>query len=76
MIDGDLFKADKSFSLAHCISLDYEMGAGIAVKFRNNYANKETDIKDLKAQSNNFSLFKASSLSIYKRNELNFHFIF
>lgn len=29
----DLFTVDADFALAHCISSDYAMGAGIAVKF-------------------------------------------
>lgn len=30
---GDLFDLDKKYALAHCISLDCAMGAGIAVAF-------------------------------------------
>lgn len=30
---GDLFELDTSYALAHCISLDCAMGAGIAVEF-------------------------------------------
>lgn len=30
---GDLFKLDNKYALAHCISLDCAMGAGIAVTF-------------------------------------------
>lgn len=33
-IEGDLFAADKSISLAHCVASDLKMGAGIAVTFR------------------------------------------
>lgn len=36
-IKGDLFKSDKSYCLAHCISVDANMGAGIAVEFKNRY---------------------------------------
>lgn len=33
-IEGDLFSADKSVSLAHCVASDLKMGAGIAITFR------------------------------------------
>ena len=32
-IKGDLFKNDKKYALAHCISQDCKMGAGIAFSF-------------------------------------------
>lgn len=34
---GDLFKLDTKYALAHCISLDCAMGAGIAVEFDKNF---------------------------------------
>lgn len=33
-IEGDLFSAPKDHSLAHCVTSDLKMGAGIAVKFK------------------------------------------
>ena len=33
IVKGDLFTAPKSFSLCHCISADFALGAGIAKKF-------------------------------------------
>lgn len=33
-IEGDLFKAPNTCSLAHCVAADLKMGAGIAVKFK------------------------------------------
>ena len=33
-VKGDLFTADKSYVLAHCISSDFALGAGIAKTFR------------------------------------------
>ena len=36
-IKGDLFKAPTDFYLAHCISADYKLGAGIAVQFDKRY---------------------------------------
>lgn len=32
-IHGDLFSVDDSYHLAHCISADFALGAGIAVQF-------------------------------------------
>jgi len=37
VIHGDLFKADKSFSLAHCVSSDFKLGKGIAKIFRDKF---------------------------------------
>ncbi|XP_053955921.1 ADP-ribose glycohydrolase OARD1-like [Anastrepha ludens] len=37
-VEGDLFSAPKSHSLAHCVGADFAMGAGIAVKFKQIYA--------------------------------------
>ena len=34
-IKGDLFKCNDKASLAHCVSLDFKMGAGIAVGKKN-----------------------------------------
>lgn len=34
---GDLFKASDDYFLAHCISADYALGAGIAKKFNDFY---------------------------------------
>lgn len=36
-VKGNLFKADKEYYLVHCISLDGQMGAGIAKTFRANF---------------------------------------
>lgn len=36
-IQGDLFKTSNEYALAHCISLDIKMGAGIAKTFRDKY---------------------------------------
>lgn len=33
IVKGDLFTAPKSFSLCHCISADFALGAGIAKRF-------------------------------------------
>lgn len=36
-IKGDIFKAGKGVALAHCISFDAAMGAGVAKTFRRKY---------------------------------------
>lgn len=36
-IEGDLFSAPKTYSLAHCVAADLKMGAGIAVAFRDKF---------------------------------------
>jgi hypothetical protein len=41
IISGDLFSADKKYSLAHCISADYALGAGIAIIFEKKYHLRE-----------------------------------
>lgn len=33
-IEGDLFTCDNKISLAHCVSADFRMGVGIALKFK------------------------------------------
>nr|XP_036220583.1 ADP-ribose glycohydrolase OARD1 isoform X3 [Bactrocera oleae]XP_036220584.1 ADP-ribose glycohydrolase OARD1 isoform X3 [Bactrocera oleae] len=36
-VEGDLFSAPETHSLAHCVGADFAMGAGIAVKFKQIY---------------------------------------
>lgn len=36
-LNGDLFNAPEEFYLAHCISRDFALGAGIAVKFESKF---------------------------------------
>ena len=38
---GDLFQAPQGFCLAHCISADFVLGAGIAVQFNKKFNMKE-----------------------------------
>lgn len=38
---GDLFKAPDDYFLAHCISADYALGAGIAKKFNDFYCMRD-----------------------------------
>ncbi|MFP3727428.1 macro domain-containing protein [Priestia filamentosa] len=41
----DLFTVEKDYYLAHCISSDAKMGAGIAVKFRENFSLDNLQVK-------------------------------
>ena len=34
---GNLFDVDNSYAIAHCVSQDFKMGAGIAKQFRSHY---------------------------------------
>ncbi|KAH8415603.1 hypothetical protein KR222_006045, partial [Zaprionus bogoriensis] len=45
-VEGDLFSAPKTHSLAHCVAADLGMGAGIAVKFKEVYG----QVDELRAQ--------------------------
>lgn len=56
-IEGDLFSAPKTYSLAHCVAADLKMGAGIAVAFRDKFGR----INELKEQGKN-----AGSVAILK----------
>lgn len=41
---GNLFELDKKYALAHCISLDCEMGKGIAVEFNKRFKGMKRDL--------------------------------
>lgn len=59
-IDGDLFSAPKTFSLAHCVAADLRMGAGIAIKFRHKFG----QINKLKEQRQ-----KVGGVAVLKDND-------
>lgn len=59
-IEGDLFSAPKTYSLAHCVAADLKMGAGIAVAFRDKFR----QIDKLKEQG-----VKAGGVAILKDDE-------
>ena len=42
----DLFSLDETYSLVHCISADFGMGAGIVVEFNKRYNMKEFLLKN------------------------------
>lgn len=43
---GNLFDLDEKYTLAHCISLDCEMGKGIAVKFDKKFRGMKAFLKN------------------------------
>ena len=50
----DLFSVDDSYYLAHCISADFKMGAGIATEFVRRFDTKNKLFKDYPDYLNNF----------------------
>lgn len=43
-VNGDLFSCDDKYALAHCISFDCKMGAGIASEFVKRYKNLKSEV--------------------------------
>ena len=50
----DLFSVDNSYYLAHCISADFKMGAGIATEFVRRFDTKNKLFKDYPDYLNDF----------------------
>lgn len=46
MLNQDLFKMSKDYYLAHCISADFALGAGIAVQFNRRFYTKSQLIRE------------------------------
>ncbi|XP_034102289.1 ADP-ribose glycohydrolase OARD1 [Drosophila albomicans] len=63
-IDGDLFSAPKTHSLAHCVGADLAMGAGIAVKFKEVYG-KVDELRAQNAGSGEVAVLKDDQRYIY-----------
>ncbi|KAL7734744.1 hypothetical protein ACLKA6_011032 [Drosophila palustris] len=63
-VNGDLFSAPKSHSLAHCVGADLGMGAGIAVKFKEVYG-KVDELRSQKAGSGEVAVLKDDQRYIY-----------
>jgi len=63
-VDGDLFSAPKTHSLAHCVAADLGMGAGIAVKFKEVYG-KVDELRVQKAVSGEVAVLKDDQRYIY-----------
>lgn len=59
-VKGDLFACPKTDSLAHCISEDCRMGAGIAVLFKKKFGG----VQDLLSQQK-----KSGEVAVLKRDE-------
>lgn len=57
-ITGDLFSCPEDEALAHCISEDCRMGAGIAVMFRKKF----NGVHELKQQRESICLFTPSEV--------------
>lgn len=61
-VTGDLFSCPEDKALAHCISEDCRMGAGIAVKFK-----KEFDgVEELLEQSESDSPIRLNEKSVFQ----------
>lgn len=52
IINGDLFTVEKDYYLAHCISLDCAMGAGIALEFTEKFPNIKKYIRKVIVDKN------------------------
>ncbi|XP_017096039.2 ADP-ribose glycohydrolase OARD1 [Drosophila bipectinata] len=63
-VEGDLFSAPKTHSLAHCVGADLAMGAGIAVKFKQVYG-KVDELRAQNAGSGEVAVLKDDQRYIY-----------
>ncbi|KAH8320189.1 hypothetical protein KR067_002732, partial [Drosophila pandora] len=63
-VEGDLFSAPKTHSLAHCVGADLAMGAGIAVKFKQVYGQVD-ELRAQKAASGEVAVLKDDQRYIY-----------
>ncbi|KAJ0044052.1 hypothetical protein NL108_006440 [Boleophthalmus pectinirostris] len=63
-VSGDLFSCPLDESLAHCISEDCRMGAGIAVMFKKKFGGVE-DLKGQKKQVGQCAVLKRGSRFVY-----------
>lgn len=63
-VEGDLFSAPKTYSLAHCVGADLVMGAGIAVKFRQTYG-KVDELRSQKVKSGGVAVLSDENRFIY-----------
>lgn len=63
-LEGDLFSAPKTHSLAHCVGADLAMGAGIAVKFRETYG-KVDELRSQNVKTGGVAILKDQERFIY-----------
>lgn len=64
IIHGDLFDANPDISLAHCISQDARMGAGIAVLFQKKFKQR-TQIQNMQVSVGDIAAIKVDNRYIY-----------
>lgn len=64
---GNLFELDEKYSLVHCISLDCEMGKGIAVEFDKKFRGMKSFLKN-RIQNDNISF--PVTIPCFKDNKL------
>uniref|UniRef100_A0A8C6UUS7 O-acyl-ADP-ribose deacylase 1 n=1 Tax=Neogobius melanostomus TaxID=47308 RepID=A0A8C6UUS7_9GOBI len=63
-VTGNLFTCPSDESLAHCISEDYRMGAGIAVRFKKEFEGVE-DLKAQKKEMGQCAVLKSGKRFVY-----------
>ncbi|KAH8379268.1 hypothetical protein KR009_003972, partial [Drosophila setifemur] len=63
-VDGDLFSAPMTHSLAHCVGADLAMGAGIAVKFKEVFGQLD-ELRSQNATSGGVAVLKNDQRYIY-----------
>ncbi|XP_032574982.1 ADP-ribose glycohydrolase OARD1 isoform X1 [Drosophila sechellia] len=64
VVDGDLFSAPNTYSLAHCVGADLAMGAGIAVQFKKVFGRLD-ELQAQKAGSGDIAVLKDDQRYIY-----------
>ncbi|XP_067643149.1 ADP-ribose glycohydrolase OARD1 isoform X2 [Eurosta solidaginis] len=63
-VNGDLFSADESYSMAHCVAADMRLGKGIAVKFRTKFGQMHT-LKQQEQKPGGVAVLQDKSRFIY-----------
>lgn len=63
-VKGDLFSAPSEYALAHCVATDMDMGAGIAIQFRQQFG-RVTELKRQKAKIGGLAILKVNKRIIY-----------
>ncbi|EDX11341.1 GD12137 [Drosophila simulans] len=63
-VDGDLFSAPSTYSLAHCVGADLAMGAGIAVQFKKVFGRLD-ELQAQQAGSGDIAVLKDDQRYIY-----------
>ncbi|XP_067096228.1 ADP-ribose glycohydrolase OARD1 isoform X2 [Osmerus mordax] len=63
-VEGDLFSSPEDEALAHCISKDCRMGAGIAVMFKDKFGGVE-ELKKQKKEPGHCAVLKTDTRFVY-----------